>query len=146
MNNHELESYLAPYGTRIICANELPAVIEKRPVSYVVNTDPCGQPGKHWIAFHFPERREICEFFDSLGRTPQHYHRRFENVLITNGPRYVYIKDRIQALDSDVCGQYCIYFVVQRHLGRTMEDICRDFLKCTHAVNDEFVSRYVYHL
>ena len=143
MNNKELESYLSRYGTRIVCADELPAVIEKRPAFYVVNTDPCGQPGKHWIAFYFPECRGICEFYDSLGKTPGYYHERFESVLVANGPRYAYIKDRIQALDSDVCGQYCIYFVVQRHLGRSMRDICRDFLKNDHDVNDEFVSRYV---
>jgi hypothetical protein len=125
MNNRELEAYLSPYGVKVICADELPAFMKRRSQFYVVNTDPCGRRGKHWVAFYFSEN--ICEFYDSLGQTPQHYHPRFEKVLLANGPRYGYIRDRIQALDSDVCGQYCIYFAVQCHLGRTMKDISRDF-------------------
>ena len=141
MNNRELETYLSPYGVKVICADELSAFVGRRSQFYVVNTDPCGRGGKHWVAFYFSEN--ICEFYDSLGQTPQHYHPRFENVLLAHGSQYVYIRDRLQALDSDVCGQYCIYFAIQRHLGRTMKDICLDFLKYEHDVNDEFVSCYV---
>lgn len=47
------------------------------------------------------------------------------------------------ALDSDVCGQYCIYFIMQRHLNRTMTDICGDFVKHEYNVNDTCVSHYV---
>lgn len=141
MNNHELEYFLSSYGVEVVCAEELPAFVKKRPRFYVVNTDSCGKPGKHWVVFYFSET--ICEFYDSLGCTPQYYHTRFKNILLANGSQYRYMTDRIQALDSDVCGQYCIYFIMQRHLNRTLTDICGDFVKHEYNVNDTFVSHYV---
>ena len=78
-----------------------------------------------------------------MGNMPEHYHRRFKNVLMANGPRYSYLTDRLQALDSDACGQYCIHYVQQRFRGRTMKDICRDFRINRYVQNDAFVSYYV---
>ena len=51
-----------------------------------------------------------------------------------------YLRDRFQAVDSDVCGQYCIYYIEQRELGRSMMDLCRDFRIHRHRENDEFVN------
>ena len=109
---------------------------------FLVNTDRCGNPGLHWTVFYFP-RRGPAEFFDSLGNPLEHYHRRFKDVLMANGPRYMYLTDRLQALDSNVCGQYCIYYIQQRSRGRTMKDICRDFRKNRYVQNDAFVYQYV---
>ena len=142
MNNLEIEYALREYGVKVTCADELPALMKRRPRWYVVNTDRCGNPGRHWTAFHFP-RRGPAEFFDSLGNPPEHYHRRFKDVLMANGPRYLYLKNRLQALDSDACGQYCIYYVQQRSRGRTMKDICRDFRINRYVQNDALVSYYV---
>ena len=36
-----------------------------RPTAYIVNTDPAGQPGQHWIALW--TRDGICEVMDSYG-------------------------------------------------------------------------------
>ena len=142
MNNLQIESYLSLYGVKVICADELPAFLQKRPAAYVVNTDRCGLPGKHWTVFYFPRKGNVCEFFDSLGQTPEHYHNRFRQVLVANGPKYRYVKHRLQALDSDVCGQYCIYYIVQRGSGRTMMGICNDFFIDKHHLNDAFVSLF----
>ena len=121
----------------------LPALVDKRPQHYVVNTDSCGKRGKHWTVIYFPKEGRPCEFFDSLGRAPEYYHRRFRNVLLANGPQYQYIVNRLQALTSDVCGQYCIYFVKESSLGRTMKDICHDFRVNEYKQNDAFVSHFV---
>ena len=90
MNNFEYT--LREYGVTVTCSDELPALVKKRPRWYVVNTDRCGNPGLHWTVFYFPTRGP-SEFFDSLGNPPEHYHRRFKNVLMTNGPRYSYLTD-----------------------------------------------------
>ena len=142
MNNFEIEYTLREYGVTVTCADELPALVKKIPRWYVVNTDRCGNPGLHWTVFYFPQRGP-AEFFDSLGNPPEHYHRRFKDVLMANGPRYLYLKNRLQAFDSEACGQYCIYYVQQRSRGRTMKDICRDFRKNRYVQNDAFVSYYV---
>ena len=142
MNNFEIEYALRQHGVKVMCAEELPALVKKKPRCYVVNTDRCGNPGLHWTVFYFPQRGP-AEFFDSLGNPPEHYHRRFKGVLMANGPRYSYLKNRLQDLDSNVCGHYCIYFVQQRSRGRTMKDICRDFRKNRYVQNDAFVYQYV---
>ena len=36
-----------------------------RPMAYIVNTDPAGQPGQHWIALWTQDR--VCEVMDSYG-------------------------------------------------------------------------------
>jgi hypothetical protein len=42
-----------------------------------------------------------AEFFDSFGRAPETYHRRFRNVLIANGPQYKFNTVRVQPEDGD---------------------------------------------
>ena len=102
---------------RIVCfANHLPASIQQRPKIYIVNTDESGQPGSHWVAFHFPHRGP-AELFDSTGHGPEAYHRRFKYVLLANGPHYLYNPSIIQDTRSDTCGQCCLCYAYHRCRG-----------------------------
>lgn len=142
MNGLELENLLKEYPVRVCCADELPATIRKRPRTFVANTDPCDRGGRHWVVFHFPETGHE-EFFDSLGETPDRYHERFRNMLIANGPRYLYTPDRIQPEDSDTCGLYCIHFVRARYRGISFEDILKDFSTRKLEENDRKVIEFI---
>ncbi|VDI08958.1 Hypothetical predicted protein [Mytilus galloprovincialis] len=126
MSDAELEEALEGLPVDVRCAEELPADISHRPMTYVVNTDTCDGPGKHWVAFHFPSTGP-AEFFDSLGRSPEYYHRRFRNVLIANGPQYRFSTTQVQPGSSDTCGLYCVHFVKMRYRNISMEDIVKDF-------------------
>lgn len=126
MNNLQLEERLVGYPVRVVCADSLPLKIYDRPQTFIVNTDICRGRGQHWVVFHFPERGP-CEFFDSLGNPPMTYHRRFERVLIVNGPRYFYTPSQIQPNVSKTCGLYCIYFVQQRYQRKSFKTIVRQF-------------------
>ena len=112
----------------VLAADELPSVIGYRPRHYVVNTDVRGQPGTHWVAFFFPKTGP-AEFFDSLGRAPEHYNRRFKNVLIYNGPSYAYNNVPVQPDGTNTCGQYCLHYLTRRCRGRSMKKIVRDLQK-----------------
>lgn len=92
--------------------------------------------------FHFPSKGSM-EFFDSLGNPPEHYHRRFQSILIFNGPRYKYIDSRIQSVTSSLCGHYCIYFILQRIKGRSMNNIVHDFYDLNTHANDRLVSDFI---
>lgn len=48
-------------------ADKLPNVPNWRVFSdaYIVNTDPAGKPGEHWLAIW--TRNRVCEVFDSYG-------------------------------------------------------------------------------
>jgi hypothetical protein len=141
MNNHDLKRYLASRAVRVVCADDLPSTL-KRCQFWVVNTDKCGERGLHWVVFHFPSRGPL-EFFDSLGNPPEYYHRRFQNILMVNGAKYGYFDSRIQSETSSLCGQYCIYFVLQRMKGRSMNSIAYDFNVFNTHANESLVSDFI---
>ncbi|VDI84252.1 Hypothetical predicted protein [Mytilus galloprovincialis] len=136
MSDAELEEALEGLPVDVCCAEELPADISHRPMTYVVNTDTCDGPGKHWVAFHFPSTGP-AEFFDSLGRSPEYYHRRFRNVLIANGPQYRFSTTQVQPGSSDMCGLFCVHFVKMRYRNISMEDIVKDFSSRDLMSNDD---------
>lgn len=138
MNNLEIETLLKDYPVTVCCANELPATIKKRPQTFVVNTDTCDKSGTHWITFHFPIDGPL-EFFDSAGNAPEVYHQRFLNVLLVNGPSFLYTTDRLQPAETNTCGLYCIYFVERRYRKMSMKNVLRDFSTTRLKENDRKV-------
>jgi hypothetical protein len=119
-------------------ADLLPSVILRKPKFYIVNTDVSGRPGSHWVTFYFP-RRGPPEFFDPAGRAPEHYHRRFRNVLMINGPRYLYSGHRVQDYDSPTCGHFFLYYVFQRRRGFSMSNI----VSTSKTLHENEVIRFV---
>jgi len=61
-------------------------------------------PYGHWVVLDF---RGKPFFFDSLGRPATHY----------GLPRTKYNDKVIQSSDSDVCGLYCIYYILNGEKG-----------------------------
>ena len=96
----------------VISYEELPTKHETdKPIIYLVNTDPLGEPGEHWVAIYLEEK--TAEFFDSLGAPPETYSSHIKDFLIVNGPQYKYSVKRIQG-EQPVCGQYCILYAYLR--------------------------------
>lgn len=57
----------------ITAVNKLPFKIrDKFPQTFIVNTDPFPNPGKHWICVIFYNSSK-SEYFDSLGKAPNIY-------------------------------------------------------------------------
>ena len=58
---------LKPYFRGVSPVDKLPTVSKWRVVrdAYIVNTDPAGEPGEHWLAIWTHNR--MCEVFDSFG-------------------------------------------------------------------------------
>ena len=67
MITSQLESILRkdPITRQKFCGvyaeDRLPETLEQYPCGFIANTDPKGQPGKHWVAFYFrsPQQGEI---------------------------------------------------------------------------------------
>lgn len=109
---------------------------------YVLNTDTSDRRGKHWVAVYLNPYQP--EFFDSLGHSPVFYHKEFEYLLINhspNQPNYLYNSKRLQQFGSNVCGLYCIYYIVLRDRGYSMHDIVNTFTGRLD-VNDELVKNF----
>ena len=55
--------------------------------AYIVNTDPAGEPGEHWLALW--TQGDVCQVFDSYGLN----------------------QDTLQALESQTCGHYALMYL-----------------------------------
>ncbi len=137
MDAHQLNSILKAdpclkhYVWGVFPRDQLPQTL--LPGGYVVNTDNARGPGVHWIALWVQHSR--IDFFDSFGHVPEHYGWTFSIPTLCN-------IIQIQADDSSVCGAYCIYFLLHRCQGRSMEDIITDFSSDRHS-NDRIVSDFI---
>ena len=79
-------------------------------VAWVMNTAPSDHPGLHWVAYYRKAESKCApEFFDSVGLTPAEY------ALLPKGDAVA--RDSLQSLDSNVCGQYCVFYLCQRSRG-----------------------------
>jgi hypothetical protein len=115
------------------------------PFSAVANTDPSSKPGRHWVAFHFDSEGN-GEYFDSYGKPP--CNTALFNFLIDKNVKCETPDAnpvRLQGFDSDVCGQYCIAFLMKRARGKSMQDIVESFRGKTRkpGAGDAAVARSV---
>ncbi|OOZ15200.1 hypothetical protein BOW28_11745 [Solemya velum gill symbiont] len=144
MNTLELVKKLRPHlGRRLgdVCpADRLPGHVTDKPKFYVVNTDESRRAGDHWVLFYFPKKKP-AEFFDAMGNPPHHYHRRFVNVLMANSGDYSYNRKRLQ--NGGTCGQFCIYYALNRRRGLDASDILDTFDRRNLAYNDSIVLNFV---
>ena len=127
-----------PYTKKIFCgvfpADQLPKTTDTFPCGFVANTDPSTEPGTHWVAFYFPSR-EKAEFFDSYGRPPEYYgFKRYDMETWNNR--------KLQSSWSEVCGQYCIFYLYHKGCGYSMSKIVNLFTGNT-LLNDCKVACYV---
>ena len=93
-----------------------------RPAVIVINTDPSWKPGRHWVAVYVPKHGP-WEYFDSYGEPPTSP---FIQEWIDQRP-YIYNNQPLQSPVSDACGHYCIYYIVHRARGQTMDAILSRF-------------------
>ena len=91
-----------------ICSiNELP---KEHKGLFIVNNEPSWLPGEHWIAVYNDE------LFDSYGFPPSFYN--ISNI-------HNYNKTQIQSYYSNKCWAYCIYYLLKRVDGMTLNNICK---------------------
>ena len=111
--------------------------------SIVINTSPSKDPGSHWLALIF--KNEKFYFVDSYGRDPhdQTYSRRFKRAIkkYTRGSMVVHNDKWLQSLSSNVCGEYCVYFI-QETLRVGFEKMLAVFTD-DFTYNDSLVLSYV---
>jgi len=76
-------------------------------VFYICNTDFWVGKGKHWVVMNFLEEEKTVEFFDPIGNPPDIS---FIKFMKKYRKEIVYNKFRVQPLNSNKCGEYCIFF------------------------------------
>ena len=140
MNTHQIKRVLErnPYTKKTFCgvfaADQLPETVDTFPCGFVANTDPSTEPGTHWVSFYFPSR-DKGEFFDSYGYPPEHYGFKLYEIETWNDRK-------LQSSWSQVCGQYCIFYLYHKSRGYSMSKIVNLFSGNTR-LNDCKVACYV---
>ena len=110
------------------------------PSAYVINSDPSNEPGEHWIAVYF-DKRGRGEYFDSYGLAPALVG--LESYMDTYSlAGWIYNSKTLQALFSNVCGHYCVYYILFRCRGVPMHAIVSDFTS-NLTENDRSISRFI---
>ena len=100
--------------------------INKRPRLIICNTDTSEGKGLHWIAIFFYNENKV-DFFDSLGKNPSEYDSRFITFMKKFADECYLTKTRVQPINSDLCGHFCIYFSHKRCQGFNLIYILHNF-------------------
>jgi len=97
-------------------------------VCFIVNTDPHDQPGKHWLAFYYDSKKRVLEYFDSFG-FPLKLYGTIKSNLSGRNLKIVAVNSRncLQAVDSSVCGYYCVLYLHWRMLLKNSESVISKF-------------------
>ena len=120
----------------VFAADQLPRTVPFKPCGVIVNTDNSNQPGTHWLAFYIQPNSVEC--FDSYGQSPGSYNPLLSQWLQRHA-RHVQVNwTHLQSDRSNVCGLYCVYFLHQRLIGRSMAQILSGFSSDRKA-NDHFI-------
>ena len=105
------------YMVGVYAADRLPRSYNK-PAAFIANTDNHDGAGVHWVAFYIPAKGR-AEYFDSYGLdTFIEGHLEFQSL---SRKTWLVNKKLLQGLQSKVCGQYCLAYLISRMRGYSMK-------------------------
>lgn len=147
MNSLEIRSFLERdlYAKNIfqdvLPSDRLPARFDSTsPSAFVINTDPASRPGEHWVAVYF-NGHGVGEYFDPFGFPP--YKRNIVQFLRRNCRAYRINSRVLQYSLSRACGLFCIYYVLQKSRGKSLQRLLSVFNTQRLLLNDRKVHRAV---
>ena len=112
-----------------------------RPFCFIVNSAPSSSQGEHWLAVHIDKHGQ-GELFDSYGHPADFYDQRLEAFLDKNCIGHSFNARELQTLWSDVCGQFCLYYLLHRCREIPANNIIQQFSK-SKVVNDHMVDAFI---
>ena len=114
--------------------------IEEKPDLIICNTDPSYKSGEHWVLFFFSGNS--VDFYDSLGRETTYYGSVFIDFIKNFAYDFKQCLRRMQPIQSDLCGHYCLYYAFAKCHGYSMEEIIDNMVSADDVVN--FVNKIFY--
>ena len=128
-------------GAKVLACDQLPTYIDRsRRAAFVINTDPSDMPGSHWVGLYYDAAYRF-EYFDSFGLQP--VHAQIVSFIRRNSNRPLLFNSRhLQDTVSAVCGLYCIYFLLVKCRGGSMQRVLYPFSSSTRQwQNDRIIYR-----
>ena len=90
--------------------------IQSYPISLIVNFDNSNKPGSHWVGILITDK--TLEIYDSLGFNSKTWSTKptflLDFIEKQSVKHTVYSTSALQPADSNLCGLYCIYFLLWR--------------------------------
>lgn len=120
--------------------DEIPKIKRKDTKQFFVfNTDPSHKSGSHWVCAMINSKRGGKNiFFDSYGYAPKKH--RFKSFLKNN---YTFNSKTLQHPLSSTCGQWCIFFILEKCKGKTLPQIVSKFDENWPLVNDTVMNEII---
>ena len=116
-----------PYFDGIYSIDTLKDIKEK-PELIICNTDPSGNPGKHWGFFIFDSKQSV-DFYD-------YYSIEFLDLIKKLAINVMQCHERTQLVNSSLCGQYCLFYPFEKCSKKyNMEKIVENMNPVDHVIN-----------
>ena len=123
----------------VFAADRIPSSFKRGGI--IVNTDTADKSGTHWCAMYLSSDDGKAEFFDSYGEPPTVYSDYFMRTIKRNSSTYTYNRKRLQNDTSNVCGQYCLFYLFHRLRGVPLKTIVQTFQY--YPNNDYYVYNFI---
>jgi len=124
-----------------VCAKNQLSEINSSEFAIICNNQSSDERGMHWLAFY--KDKEGLEFFDSFGMDLQFYGVEFVKFASKHGKTVKTSTEQYQSNNSNLCGGYCLYFLIQRNNGLLYESIINTFSLNNTKLNDFTVKKFV---
>ena len=102
------------YFRGIFSRDNLPCKILKKECG-IINLDSKIGPGTHWVCYRNIDK--YCEYFDPFGLIMPS---EVQTYLSSSRKQIIYSGDKLQERDSVLCGYWCLYYLYERHKGKTI--------------------------
>ena len=105
--------------------------------AYIVNTDPAGEPGQHWLGLWTEQNK--CEVFDSYG-LPLHVYTNPDLHQWWRQWKHLIRSDMtLKAMDSQTCGHYALFNLKARAQGQSYQEFLSQWSCDNLVLNDHKV-------
>lgn len=107
--------------------------------SMIINTDKVSGSGIHWVSIYDSPENKNIEYFDPFGVVPLP---EIENYMRSSGKRVLYNNRQLQNIRSNLCGWYCMYYIIERSKGRDPYDVIMDFTQEPSKSNELMIDDF----
>ena len=125
---------LKPLFKGVYPADKLPKVSKQETYAMIVNTDPAGKPGQHWLAIF--TQWGCCQVFDSFALPLKTYNNPTLQAWFNKWPTRMTSNKPLQSLDTFTCGHYAILFLKARARNQSFEDFLQPWSNDNFVLND----------
>lgn len=106
--------------------------------SMMINTDVKSGSGIHWVCIYDSPESPI-EYFDPFGLVPPP---EVDAYMQLANKEMLYNNSQLQNIRSELCGWYCMYYIMERSNGRSSYDVMMDFSTKPSDKNEELVDKF----